>query len=152
MITGRDIIEAVAAAAGVTPDDIVGASRSRHIVRPRQTAMYLVRALLLGSSYPAIGRMFGGRDHTTVLHAVTSVEARLSDPDEVQRISPALVLLGLGPDLQVACETIRTARPVEGVDRTYLLRRRRCLAEMVRGIDMRLASVAVGGRMHVGGW
>jgi chromosomal replication initiator protein len=43
------------------------------VVRPRQIAMYLAKALTL-RSLPEIGRRFGGRDHTTVLHAVRKIE------------------------------------------------------------------------------
>lgn len=52
--------------------------RSRNIVRPRQVAMYLAKTLT-SNSYPEIGHQFGGRDHTTVMHAVTRVEEMLSD-------------------------------------------------------------------------
>ena len=55
--------------------------RSRHVVWPRQVAMYLAK-ILTASSYPEIGRHFGGRDHTTVMHAVRRVEAQL-DHDAV---------------------------------------------------------------------
>jgi chromosomal replication initiator protein len=44
------------------------------VVRPRQVAMYLAKVLTL-RSLPEIGRRFGGRDHTTVLHAVRKIEA-----------------------------------------------------------------------------
>lgn len=54
--------------------------RHRRIARPRQLAMYLARRLA-GRSLPEIGRLFGDRDHTTVLHAVRAIEAlRLADP------------------------------------------------------------------------
>jgi chromosomal replication initiator protein len=47
------------------------------VVRPRQVAMYLAKTLTL-RSLPEIGRRFGGRDHTTVLHAVRKIEALVS--------------------------------------------------------------------------
>jgi hypothetical protein len=53
--------------------ELKSASRRAHIVRPRQIAMYLVHVLTL-RSLPEIGRRFGGRDHTTVLHAVRKIE------------------------------------------------------------------------------
>ena len=49
------------------------ARRARNIARPRQVAMYLAKTLT-SLSYPEIGRQFGGRDHTTVMHAVRSIE------------------------------------------------------------------------------
>jgi chromosomal replication initiator protein len=47
------------------------------VVRPRQVAMYLAKTLTL-RSLPEIGRRFGGRDHTTVLHAVRKIETLVS--------------------------------------------------------------------------
>jgi chromosomal replication initiator protein len=47
--------------------------RTANVVRPRQIAMYLAKTLTL-RSLPEIGRRFGGRDHTTVLHAVRKIE------------------------------------------------------------------------------
>jgi chromosomal replication initiator protein len=47
--------------------------RTANVVRPRQIAMYLAKVLTL-RSLPEIGRRFGGRDHTTVLHAVRKIE------------------------------------------------------------------------------
>ncbi len=58
---------------GVTLGQLNGRSRHREIVRARQFAMYLCRGL--GMSYPAIGRVFGGRHHTTVMWAVAKTEA-----------------------------------------------------------------------------
>jgi chromosomal replication initiator protein len=49
------------------------ARRSRQIARPRQIAMYLAKNLT-SLSYPEIGRRFGNRDHTTIMHAVRKVE------------------------------------------------------------------------------
>jgi len=59
---------------GVTLDDIRGPRRTRHIVRPRQLAMYRIIRDRPDLSYPTVGKFFGGRDHTTVLHAVRKVE------------------------------------------------------------------------------
>ena len=49
------------------------ARRARNIARPRQVAMFLAKNLT-SLSYPDIGRQFGGRDHTTVMHAVKTIE------------------------------------------------------------------------------
>ncbi len=55
--------------------------RARAVVRPRQVAMYLSK-VLTPRSYPEIGRKFGGRDHSTVIHAVRTVEAlRVTDSE-----------------------------------------------------------------------
>lgn len=55
-----------------------GPARNRHVVLIRQTAMYICRELLENKSLPIIGRFFGGRDHTTALHAHRKTEERLA--------------------------------------------------------------------------
>lgn len=63
--------------------DILSARRTANVVMPRQIAMYLAKSLTL-RSLPEIGRRFGGRDHTTVLHAVRKIEALLSKDKELE--------------------------------------------------------------------
>ena len=63
--------------------DFHSPQRARRVARPRQVAMYLARELTT-RSLPEIGRRFGGRDHTTVLHACRRIEA-LCDEDPVFR-------------------------------------------------------------------
>mgnify|MGYP003330593589 FL=1 len=58
------------------------ARRARSIARPRQIAMYLAKNLTT-SSYPEIGRKFGGRDHTTIMHAVKKIEELLIHDNEL---------------------------------------------------------------------
>jgi chromosomal replication initiator protein len=65
---------------GVSPEELLSTSRSTRIAWPRQLAMYLARELT-GESLPAIGRHFGGRDHTTVLHAWRRTNARIATDD-----------------------------------------------------------------------
>ena len=60
-------------------DELTGDRRSQNIVYPRQVAMYLSRELT-DSSLPKIGKEFGGRDHTTVIHATSKI-ARLIRED-----------------------------------------------------------------------
>ena len=67
-ITAGQIMTATAQYFGVTVEDLCGASRSRVLVTARQIAMYLCRELT-DLSLPKIGQQFGGRDHTTVMHA-----------------------------------------------------------------------------------
>lgn len=70
-----DIIQKrVSAHYGVRISEMFSARRARNIARPRQIAMYLAKNLT-SLSYPEIGRQFGGRDHTTVMHAVKTIEA-----------------------------------------------------------------------------
>lgn len=76
-----DVIEVVALNYGVTKEQILSPDRSRRIVDARQQAMY-VAFLLTRRSLPELGRRFGGRDHTTVLHAVRKIDGRvLADRD-----------------------------------------------------------------------
>ena len=76
----EDIQRAVSRHYNVSRTELLSNRRTRAIVRPRQIAMYLAKMLTL-RSLPEIGRRFGGRDHTTVLHAVKKIEG-LSDTDE----------------------------------------------------------------------
>lgn len=69
----EDIQRAVAKHYNVTKADLLSGRRTRSVVRPRQIAMYLAK-MLTPRSLPEIGRHFGGRDHTTVLHAVRKIE------------------------------------------------------------------------------
>ena len=62
---------------GVTLNDLTGPTRKREITVPRQIAMYLTREMT-GMSLPQIGSVFGGRDHTTVMHSCKTVEAGMS--------------------------------------------------------------------------
>jgi chromosomal replication initiator protein len=68
-----DIQKLVAGHYNISRADILSSRRTANVVRPRQIAMYLSKMLTL-RSLPEIGRRFGGRDHTTVLHAVRKVE------------------------------------------------------------------------------
>ncbi|MGN6463188.1 MAG: chromosomal replication initiator protein DnaA [Pseudolabrys sp.] len=70
----EDIQRVVARQYNVSRSDLLSSRRSANVVRPRQVAMYLAKTLTL-RSLPEIGRRFGGRDHTTVLHAVRKIEA-----------------------------------------------------------------------------
>ena len=72
-ITIEDIQKQVAAHFNIKMADMHSARRSRTIARPRQIAMYLAKKLT-SRSLPEIGRKFGGKDHTTVMHAVRKVD------------------------------------------------------------------------------
>jgi chromosomal replication initiator protein len=69
----EDIQRIVARHYNVSRGDLLSSRRTANVVRPRQVAMYLAKVLTL-RSLPEIGRRFGGRDHTTVLHAVRKIE------------------------------------------------------------------------------
>ena len=72
-ITVDDIQKATAEHFGLKQQDLLCERRTRAVARPRHVAMYLAKSLTT-RSYPDIGRRFGGRDHTTVLHAVKRIE------------------------------------------------------------------------------
>ena len=64
----------------ISKNEMLSARRSRYLVRPRQTAIYLAK-LLTSKSLPEIGRSFSNRDHTTVIHSVKTIE-RLRHEDK----------------------------------------------------------------------
>jgi chromosomal replication initiator protein len=74
----EDIQRVVARQYNVSRADLLSSRRTANVVRPRQVAMYLAKTLTL-RSLPEIGRRFGGRDHTTVLHAVRKIEGLVSN-------------------------------------------------------------------------
>lgn len=79
-VTVDEIQKAVAAYFSITPADINSKRRTQSVVRPRHIAMYLAKTMTT-RSLPDIGRRFGGRDHSTVIHAVTKITAQLdADP------------------------------------------------------------------------
>ncbi len=77
-ITGATIMAATAEYFSLTMEDLCGSSRSRVLVTARQIAMYLCRELT-DMSLPKIGQMFGGRDHTTVIHADRKIRAQMAE-------------------------------------------------------------------------
>jgi len=92
-ITVDEIMQAVLKHYNLRMSDLLGPRRTRTIVRPRQIAMFLAKKLTT-RSLPEIGRRFGGRDHTTVIHAVRQIEQlKLSDPQ-------------IAEDLQILTRTI----------------------------------------------
>lgn len=78
----EDIQKIVARQFNVSKNDLLSNRRTRVIVRPRQIAMYLAK-VMTPRSLPEIGRRFGGRDHTTVLHAVRKIESMTSDDQKL---------------------------------------------------------------------
>jgi chromosomal replication initiator protein len=89
----RDVQEAICAAFELSLDDLRSPSRASRLAWPRQIAMYLARELT-GASLPAIGREFGGRNHTTVVHACKRTAERMAADrgayDAVHRVSRQL--------------------------------------------------------------
>ena len=83
------VVEAVCVYYNIVHSEIFSKSRRKEIVRPRQVAMYLLRKDR-GSSFPAIGSSFGGRDHTTAMHACDKIEGEL-ETDETLRQDLTLI-------------------------------------------------------------
>jgi chromosomal replication initiator protein len=88
-ITVDEIQKATAEYYGLKQADLLSERRTRAVARPRQTAMYLAKSLTT-RSYPDIGRRFGGRDHTTVLHAVRTIERLAQEDAQLARDIEAL--------------------------------------------------------------
>jgi hypothetical protein len=80
----RDIQLAVCEHFDVKLIDIMSTRRTANIVRPRQVAMYLAKTMTL-RSLPDIGRRFGGRDHTTALHAIRKIEGLVELDGDIAR-------------------------------------------------------------------
>lgn len=78
------IINVVSKYFGITPKEMTSKSRSRDVAFPRQVAMYLSRKHT-NTSLPKIGRYFGGRDHTTVIHACDKIKGNLKRDKELFR-------------------------------------------------------------------
>lgn len=83
--TSDDIVRTVAEHLALTPRDIMGSKRHPALVRARQLAMYLCRELQ-GTSYPALGRFFGGKDHSTVAHSIKKITSLLISDKDVQHL------------------------------------------------------------------
>ena len=79
-----DILKTIGNHYNVTRSDLLSPRRARSIVRPRQVGMYLAKKLT-SRSLPEIGRRFGGRDHSTVLHAVRKIESLIKTDDRLAR-------------------------------------------------------------------
>ena len=77
--------KAVADYYGISVEALKGKKKSKNIAYPRQLAMYLAR-LLTNESFPRIGLEFGGRDHSTVIHAVDKIESDLKDNKALNEI------------------------------------------------------------------
>jgi chromosomal replication initiator protein len=88
-VTVDEIQKLVSEHFGLKQADLLSERRTRSVARPRQVAMWLCKQHTT-RSYPDIGRRFGGRDHTTVLHAVKKIEELLTSDDQIARDVEAL--------------------------------------------------------------
>ncbi len=89
----EDILKTVSRHFGVSKGDILSQRRHRSVVWPRQIGMYLAKQLT-SRSLPEIGRRFGNRDHTTVLHAIRKIEGEITNSarlkDEIEELKKLL--------------------------------------------------------------
>jgi len=83
-LTTKKIIQVVANYFDIEPEELVGNSRKKHLVEPRQIAMYLMREQI-NASFPTIGQELGGRDHTTAMHSCSKVEKLLNSDPKLQQ-------------------------------------------------------------------
>jgi chromosomal replication initiator protein len=80
----RHVVEQVARFYGLEPDDLLGRSRNKKMIRPRQLCMYLAREETT-ASLPQIGAALGGRDHTTVLYGYTKISDLIEQDSQLRR-------------------------------------------------------------------
>ena len=83
-INHNTIMKVVSRYYDISPDQLVTKKRSRDISHPRQVAMYLCRELT-DMSLPKIGQVFGGRDHTTVMHACEKIQDSIDNNNDLRR-------------------------------------------------------------------
>jgi chromosomal replication initiator protein len=89
-ISPRRILEAVASYEGIAVDDLIGQNRSAKIAIPRQIAMYLLREIN-DISFPQIGELLGGRDHTTVMYGIKKIDDNEKLRSRAKKIGDSLV-------------------------------------------------------------
>jgi len=85
ILTIQKIQKAVAASYHLRVDELISKSNTRRLSLPRQVAMYLCKTLTK-HSYPEIGRAFGGKHHTTVIHSFTKIESLVERDGEIKRL------------------------------------------------------------------
>ncbi len=84
-LSAETIIKIVAEHFQLEPAALLGADRRQGVARPRQTAMFLCRELI-GCSYPELGKLFGGKDHSTVMYGVKKVKQLQHDDEDMKKM------------------------------------------------------------------
>jgi chromosomal replication initiator protein len=85
VVTVQQIQKLVASTYKLTSEELISKNNARQISHPRQVAMYLCKHLTK-HSYPEIGRAFGGKHHTTVIHSVEKIESLVTTDETLQRL------------------------------------------------------------------
>ncbi len=130
----EDIQRVVARQYNVSRADLLSSRRTANVVRPRQVAMYLAKTLTL-RSLPEIGRRFGGRDHTTVLHAVRKIETLVNTDtalaEEIEIAQAPIAGVGILPARErewiadwTRCEQLSLETPVASCSRLWRAKKR----------------------------
>ncbi|MFH1235420.1 MAG: helix-turn-helix domain-containing protein [Parcubacteria group bacterium] len=100
-VTFDDIDKAVVSAFGIPLAQLCSKRRTQEVARARMAAMYLARTLMIGCSLKTIGSHYGGRDHSTVIHAVNTVRERLKIETDLRcRVTHALELISGEPEIR----------------------------------------------------
>lgn len=86
-----EIIDAACRVCEISREQLVGPRRSRIYAWPRQIVMYIAREKCGHLSMPAIGRILGGRDHTTILHGVRACKIRIQDNPDFRELYRKIV-------------------------------------------------------------
>lgn len=86
----RKVRDGVAEIFGVAPHLLIGRGRRHPLVDYRHVAMWVVKQCFPTLSYPMVGRLFGGRDHSTIIHGVRNVEARREADAEFRALTDAM--------------------------------------------------------------
>lgn len=98
VITPQVIMDETAAMFGWSIEDLCGSSRRRPLVTARQVGMYVFRELT-DYSFPRIAEVFGGRDHTTVMHAVEKIKQQMTEKATVfEQVNELIGRIKMGPD------------------------------------------------------
>lgn len=98
VITPQLILDETASLFGWSVTDLCGSSRRRPLVTARQVGMYVFRELT-DYSFPRIAEVFGGRDHTTVMHAVEKIKRQMTEKATVfEQVNELIGRIKLGPD------------------------------------------------------
>lgn len=97
VITPQVILDETAAMFGWSIDDLCGSSRRRPLVTARQIGMYVFRELT-DYSFPRIAEVFGGRDHTTVMHAVEKIKQQMTEKAQIfEQVNELIGRIKMGP-------------------------------------------------------
>ena len=83
-VPSRKVVQIVAEHFNIEPSEILGKKRVKELVYPRQLVMYLLREVL-NQSYPQIGELLGGKDHTTIMHGVNKITKNKKEDPSIER-------------------------------------------------------------------